>query len=308
MSLKKKIVLVIFSLTILSNISFSKENKILFKIDNEIITTIDIFDEIKYLSIINSEFKNTDKNLKIEIAKNSLIREKVKKIELNKFNLNFQPEDKLFMQIIQNNFNYLKIDNIDEFNLFFKENNLDPLSIKKKILNEIMWKQLIYNKFIEKVIINEKQIERNILSKKIQREYLLSEILVEADEKSGLEKKFELINQTIKEKNFSIAALNYSISDTSKNGGKLGWIKENALSQIIKKQLNFKKKGEITNPITIPGGFLILKIEDVKETEKKLDLNKEIKNIIEKQKNEQLNMYSNIYFNKLKKNVKINEF
>jgi peptidyl-prolyl cis-trans isomerase SurA len=212
------------------------------------------------------------------------------------------------MQIIQNNFNYLKINNIEEFNFYFKENNLDPLSIKQKILNEIMWKQLIYNKFNEKIVINEKQIEKNISSKKIQREYLLSEILVAADEKVDLEKKFELINQIIKEKNFSIAALNYSISDTSKNGGKLGWIKENALNQIIKKQLSFKKIGEITNPISLPGGFLILKIEDIKETEKKLDLNKEIKNIIEKQKNEQLNMYSNIYFNKLKKNVKINEF
>ena len=308
MSFIKKFILVIFCLTFLSNISYSKENKILFKVNNEIITTIDIFDEINYLSIINREFKNTDKNLQIEIAKNSLIREKIKKIELNRFNLNFQPEDKLFMQIIQNNFNNLKINNIEEFNFYFKENNLDPLSIKKKILNEIMWKQLIYNKFNEKIVINEKQIEKNISSKKIQREYLLSEILVAADEKGDLEKKFELINQIIKEKNFSIAALNYSISDTSKNGGKLGWIKENALNQIIKKQLSFNKIGEITNPIALPGGFLILKIEDIKETEKKLDLNKEIRNIIEKQKNEQLNMYSNIYFNKLKKNVKINEF
>ena len=142
----------------------------------------------------------------------------------------------------------------------------------------------------------------------MQKEYLLSEILVETDKKNILEKKFKLINQIIEENNFSIAALNYSASDTSKNGGKLGWIKENALNQKIRKQLNSIKKGEITKPITVPGGFLILKVEDIKETERKLNLNKEIKNIIENQTNEQLNMFSNIYLNKLKKNAKIEQF
>ena len=214
----------------------------------------------------------------------------------------------MFTEIIQNNFKNLNINNLENFNQFFIENNLDPLLIKKKILNEIMWKQLIYNKFNKKVKIDEKKIEKNILNKKIQKEYLLSEILVEKDKKNILEKKFKLINQIIEENNFSIAALNYSASDTSKNGGKLGWIKENALNQKIRKQLNSIKKGEITKPITVPGGFLILKIEDIKETERKLNLDKEIKNIVENQTNEQLNMFSNIYLNKLKKNAKIEQF
>ena len=146
------------------------------------------------------------------------------------------------------------------------------------------------------------------MHKKIQKEYLLSEILIEADNKNNFEKKLSFINKIIQEKNFAAAALKYSISDTSKNGGKLGWIRENALNKTIKKQLNLTKIGETTNPITVPGGFLILKIEDLKEIEIKLDLNKEIKNIIDKQTNEQLSMFSNIYFNKLKKNIEINEF
>ena len=146
------------------------------------------------------------------------------------------------------------------------------------------------------------------MNKKIQKEYLLSEILVGANDKNNFKKKLSLINKMIQEKNFSVAALKYSISDTSKNGGKLGWIKENALNKKIKNHLNLTKVGETTNPIRIPGGFLILKIEDVKDREVKLDLYKEIQNIIEKQTNEQLNMFSNIYFSKLKKNIKINEF
>ena len=175
-------------------------------------------------------------------------------------------------------------------------------------MTDILWKQYIYNNFQQKVKIDEKKIKKNILNKKIQKEYLLSEILVGANDKNNFKKKLSLINKMIQEKNFSAAALKYSISDTSKNGGKLGWIKENVLNKKIKNQLNLTKVGETTNPIRIPGGFLILKIEDVKEREVKLDLNKEIQNIIEKQTNEQLNMFSNIYFSKLKKNIKINEF
>ncbi len=308
MLIKKILISIIFYIIFLNNLSFSNENKILFKLNNEIITTIDILNEIKYLSLVSNDFRDSDENLKIEVAKNSLVKEKIKKIGLNKLNINFQINDNLFEEIIKNNLKILNIKTIDNFNLYFKENNLNPLLIREKISTDIMWKQYIYNNFKQKVKINEKQIKKNILHKKIQKEYLLSEILIEADNKNNFEKKLSFINKIIQEKNFAAAALKYSISDTSKNGGKLGWIRENALNKTIKKQLNLTKIGETTNPITVPGGFLILKIEDLKEIEIKLDLNKEIKNIIDKQTNEQLSMFSNIYFNKLKKNIEINEF
>ncbi len=308
MLIKKLFIFIIFYMVFLTNISFSNENKILFKLNNEIITTIDILNEIKYLSLVSNDFKNSDKNLKIEVAKNSLVKEKIKKIGLNKLNINFQIKDALFEEIIKNNLKILNIKTIDNFNLYFEENNLNPLIIREKISTDIMWKQYIYNNFKQKVKIDEKQIEKNILNKKIQKEYLLSEILIEKDIKKNFEKKLNFINKIIQEKNFSAAALKFSISDTSKIGGKLGWIRENVLNKTIKNQLNLIKIGEITNPIPVPGGFLILKMEDVKETEIKLDLNKEIKNIIDKQTNEQLSMFSNIYFNKLKKNIDINEF
>ena len=290
------------------NISFSNENKILLKLNNEIITTIDILNEVKYLTLVSDDFKKSDENLKIEVAKNSLVKEKIKKIGLNNLNINFQINDDIFEEIIKNNLNILNIKTIDDFNQYFQENNINPFLIREKILTDIMWKQYIYNNFKEKVKIDKKQIEKNILNKKIQKEFLLAEILFSTENKNNLKKKLSLINKTIQEKNFSAAALKYSISDTSKNGGKLGWIKENALNKTIKNQLNLTKVGGITNPITVPGGFLILKIEDIKEKEVKLDLNKEIKNIIDRQTNEQLNTFSSIYFNKLKKNIKINEF
>lgn len=308
MIIKKITVLIAFYFVFFINISFSNENKILLKLNNEIITTIDILNEVKYLTLVSDDFKKSDENLKIEVAKNSLVKEKIKKIGLNNLNINFQINDDIFEEIIKNNLNILNIKTIDDFNQYFQENNINPFLIREKILTDIMWKQYIYNNFKEKVKIDKKQIEKNILSKKIQKELLLAEILFSTENKNNLEKKLSLINKTIQEKNFSAAALKYSISDTSKNGGKLGWIKENALNKTIKNQLNLTKVGGITNPITVPGGFLILKIEDIKEKEVKLDLNKEIKNIIDRQTNEQLNTFSSIYFNKLKKNIKINEF
>ena len=308
MIIKKITVLIAFYFVFFINISFSNENKILLKLNNEIITTIDILNEVKYLTLVSDDFKKSDENLKIEVAKNSLVKEKIKKIGLNNLNINFQINDDIFEEIIKNNLNILNIKTIDDFNQYFQENNINPFLIREKILTDIMWKQYIYNNFKEKVKIDKKQIEKNILNKKIQKEFLLAEILFSTENKNNLKKKLSLINKTIQEKNFSAAALKYSISDTSKNGGKLGWIKENALNKTIKNQLNLTKVGGITKPITVPGGFLILKIEDIKEREVKLDLNKEIKNIIDRQTNEQLNTFSSIYFNKLKKNIKIDEF
>ena len=307
MRLNKIIFIILFFLLSFANKTLSKENKILVKVNNDIITSIDILNEIKYLSAINEDFKNTENNLKVQIAKKSLIREKIKNIELLKYNQNIQIDDALLENIVKSYFAISDISSIAELELFFEQRGLKAYIVKKKIITEIMWNRLIYTKFKEKVKIDENQIKESFSNKKKQKEYLLSEILVNADDNKQFKKKLELINTTIKEKNFSQAALTYSVSETSRNGGKLGWIKENILNDKIKKQLNVTGIGDFTNPITIAGGFLILKIEDVREVENKIDLNKEIQNIIEKKTNEQLNRYSNIYFNKIKKNIQINE-
>ena len=150
MAIKKITVFVLFYIVFLTNISFSSENKILYKLNNEIITTIDILNEVKYLSLVSDDFKNSDENLKIEVAKNSLVKEKIKKIGLNKLNINFQISDDLFEEIIKNNLKILNIKTIDTFNQYFQENDINPFLIREKILTDIMWKQYIYNNFKEK--------------------------------------------------------------------------------------------------------------------------------------------------------------
>ncbi len=288
--------------------SYGKENRILFKINNEIITSVDILQEVKYLSIINKDFNKTEKNQAIEIAKNSLIREKVKRIELLKYHKLISIEEKFMETIIVNYFSRLNITSLDQFELYFNQKNIDTTLIKEKIAIEILWNRLIYRKFFESVKIDENQIKVNLSKKENQKEFQLSEIVFAVDKNEKLEDKLNKIKKTIKEKNFSQAALIHSISDSSKEGGKLDWIKETVLNEKIKKELNSIEKGMFTNPILVPGGFLLLYIEDTKISKVPINKDNEIKKIINQQTNEQLNRYSNIYFKKIKKNILINEF
>ncbi len=301
------IYLLLFCLMFFSNHAFSKENKILLKLNNEIITTVDILNEIKFLSIMNSEFKNIEKNKKIEIAKNSLIKQKIKLIEISKFENNINLEDDIFEKIIKNYFKNINVNNIKTFESFFKKENLNTEFVREKISINTYWNQLIYKKFSKNVKINKDEIEKDIKNKKKQKEYLLSEIVFTVDNDENLKEKIKLIKKIINEKNFSEAALNYSISDTASNGGKLGWIKEEILNSKIKNEIKITSVGKFTKPIVIPGGFLILNIENIKETDKNVDVEKEIINIVEKKTNDQLNRFSNIYINKLKKNIQFNE-
>ncbi len=305
--IKKNIIslIIIFLLTI-TEVN-SNENKILFKLNKDIITTVDILNEIKFLSTINKEFNNLDKNKKIEIAKNSQIRQKIKYIEILKFKKNLNLDDNILENIIKNYFINLKIKDLKELETFFKEQNLNTKFVKEKIVTDFLWKSLIYEKFSKNVTINKNEIKTNIAKMETQKEYLISEIVFEISENKELNKKINSIKKMINEKTFSEAAFTYSISDTSKNGGKLGWVKESMLSRIIKNELKLFSIGEFTNPIVIPGGFLILYIEDIKEVKNEINKEEEIKNIIEKKTNDQLNLFSNIYLNKIKKTIQINE-
>ena len=301
------IFVVAFSFSLITDEINASENKILLKINNHIITSIDIANEIKYLRTINKDFSNLNKTKTIEIAKKSLIREKIKEIELKKIVKELKIDEDFLNKFAINNFNRFGISSVEDFNIFFLNQGLDPNSIKEKITLEILWNQMIYSKFIKSVRIDKQKIKKELMRNNKQKEYLLLEILFNLANDEKLNTKFSKIKKLINEKNFSQAALSYSISSTNNNGGNLGWVKESALSPKIRNEVNQIQVGEITNPILIPGGFLILKIDQIKESEKNLNLEKEMQIVINQKTNEQLNQFSNIYFNKIKKNIIINE-
>ena len=297
---------VIFSI-IFSSISLTIENKILFKVNNEIITSMDILTELKYLGIINKDLKKTTKNQSFEIVKRSLIREKIKEIELKKVLKEIKVEEKFLNNLLVDYFKSNNIKKISEFENFFISQEIDPNLIKKKISIEILWNQLIYSKFKQNIKIDRKLIQNELSNNTKKKEFLLSEILFNINENEKFNDKIILLKKEIKEKGFSQTALSYSISDTSSKGGKLGLVSETIMNQKIKNEVKKIKVGDHTNPIVIPGGFLIIKIEDIREADNSSDLNDEIEKIIKDKTNEQLNQFSNIYFNKIKKNMIINE-
>ena len=303
---KKISISIIFSIVFFS-ISLAVENKILFKVNNEIITSIDILTELKYLGIINKDLKKTTNNQAFEIAKRSLIREKIKEIELKKLLKEIEVEEKFLNNLLIDYFRSINIKTILEFEKFFLSQDIDPNLIKKKISIEILWNQLIYSKFKQNVKIDRQSIKNELSNNVKKREFLLSEILFNINDSEKLKDKIILLKKEIKEKGFSQTALSYSISDTSSKGGKLGWVSETIMSQKIKNEIKKIKVGNYTSPIVIPGGFLIIKIEDIREKDNSSDLNNEIEKIIKDKTNDQLNQFSNIYFNKIKKDMVINE-
>src|SRR6056300_951900 len=287
--------------------TFSLENKILFKINNEIITTIDIYKEVQYLKIINPKINELEKEKIYEIAKNSLVKDKIKEIELkNNFkNLNI---DNSYYELLLNNFSKERgFVSASKFREYIEINNLDIKNIEKKIKYEVLWNRLIVQKFLNKVKIDKEQIINDLKKNNKQTEYLLSEIIFNVENKNKFKEKLDLIKKDINDKSFQSAAIIHGISDTAPSGGLIGWVKKSSLNPLIQDRISKIGTGNITEPIIIPGGFLILKIDDIRITNKEFKSEDEIKSIIDAKTNEQLSQYSVIYFNKIKKETLIDE-
>ena len=288
------------------NFALGLENKILLKIDREIITTVDIANEIGYLQALNKNINNLDQNTLISIAKNNLIKDKIKQIELLK-NLNkleIKPDHLKFL--IKNIYLKIGLANLEEFKIYLKNYGLKIEMVEEKILIDANWKQFIYVRYKNQIKIDKKKIAQEIKNRK-SKIYKLSEILFTLKGNDKLEIKYNLLNKSISEKGFENTALIYSVSDSSRKGGDLGWVNSNAISPKILKKLSLLDVNDHTDPIIVPGGFLILKIQDYKEEEIKYNIDKEIEKVVNSKVNEQLNVFSNIYINKLKKDIIVNE-
>ena len=282
------------------------ENKILFKVDNEIITTIDIFEEIKFLKSFNPEMNNLSKTELFEISKNSLLKNKIKKIEIMKFVKELKVEDKFLQNIIKHKYSKIGINSLENFKNFLKDNSLDFEVIREKLTTELIWNDLIYQKFNKKIVIDRDKIKDEILQnsqKENQIELLLSEITFSVNDKVDFQNKYQKILLDIENIGFKKTALVHSKSETATNGGVVGWVNENTLNKNVKKTISELQIGQISKPIRTSSGFIILKIDDKRESVLKLNLNEKIEEIIRFKTNDQLDQFSNIYFNKVKKDL-----
>ena len=290
--------------------SHSLENKIILKIDQDIITSLDIENEKNYLSALNPNIKELDDKKIFEISKNSLIREKIKKIEISK-NTNIVKLDTNFLEkIIETRYISLGLKTKNEFIDYLKKFDIEIGTVIKKIEIEALWNQIIFLKFSKNININKEDLKKNIesnINSNETRELFLKEIVFNVQESSNLDKKYNLIKKSILETGFENTASLHSISDTAKTGGALGWVNENSLNPKINEALLGLDLKEYSKPITIPGGFLILQISEKRVVKEKIDIEMELKKIINAETNRQLNQFSNIYYNKVKQEISINE-
>ena len=304
--MKKKILILlfIFSFTLAQSI----ETKIIHSIQNEIITNIDIKNEFKYLIALNNSLKELDKEKILDISSESIIREKIKKIEILKNFKEIKINEDYYELLLKNIYSRLNLKSINEFKIYLKNYDLKISDIKTKITIDALWNELIIKKYNSKITINESEIRKKILkNNKIQsKEYQLSEIIFEVTSKDQIKIKYNEVVKSINEIGFKNTAATYSFTESAKMGGDIGWINESSLNNNIKKSIDSLQIGEITKPIILSNGILVLKLINTKNSEPKIDIEKELKKATNYERNRQLNQYSKIYYNKIKKNLDFN--
>jgi peptidyl-prolyl cis-trans isomerase SurA len=301
--MKKKFLILLFFLTL--NQAQSIEIRIIHNIQNEIITNIDIKNEFKYLIALNNSLKELDKEKILSISNESAIREKIKKIEILKNFKEIKINEDYSSILIKNIYSRINLKSLNEFEQYLKDYGLTINDIKTKTTIDALWNELIMQKYGSKININKNKIEEEILkNSKIQtKEYQLSEIIFEVINKEEIDKKYNEVVKSIDKEGFKNSAAIYSFSESAKIGGDIGWINENSLNDNIKKNIKDLKNGQITKPIILSNGILILKLEDTKTSETTINVKDELKKAINYERNRQLNQYSKIYYNKIKKNL-----
>ena len=302
--------LIIFWLLIFSPLK-ALESYIVLKVNNEIITNIDLEIEYKYLKALNNELENTDKDQLLELAKVSIIREMLKKNELLMY-YELNGTDKYLDKVLKDFYKRINLNTLDEFKAYLSQYGLKLENVKKKIEIEVMWNRLIGAKYVNQLNINEevlkKKIEDTLKKDEFITEYELSEIIFEVDGDTELKNRIDIIKEDIEEQGFKNSATIHSVSESAKFGGNIGWFNENQLSNKINLAIQKLKVGETSKPIKITNGFLILKIDNKKQKKNELDKQKLLQQAIAVEKNKQYNQFSIIYYNKIKINSVISEY
>ena len=288
--------------------TFAIESKIIVKVNNSIITNLDVLNEEKYLKLLNPNLSLLDKNKMNSVAKQSLIKEKIKLIAISE-NKIIKIDNSYLENLIETIYSKIGIKNKDAFIKYLETEGLSYEEIKSKIGIEAKWNQIIIDKYLSELKIDNEEIKKEILLEENQKSvsYFLYEILYNAETKEKIQELGKNIEKSLIENGFENTASIYSISQSSKSGGKLGWISEKSLNKKILNKISNLKLGEISDPIVIPGGILLILLKDKKIVNTKIDINKELPKRINDLKNQQLNQFSNINFLKIKKNIIINE-
>ena len=311
MILIKRSIFFVLIFFLLNNISYSKiDLQIIMKINGQIVTNYDIEKETKFLLALNPKLKEINNNELLELAKKSLTKEMIRKIEILKYkelNLQNAQINNVLNNIIQN----LNYSDQSQFENYLSGFNISINDLKKKIEIENEWKNLIYGKYSKNIKIDRDNLINEIETaskEEFSLEYNLSEIIFSKKQNISFEDLSKEILESIEINGFENTANLYSLSDSSKVGGKIGWVKKNNLSLEINRELENLEISAHSDPIKINNNYLILKINDIKEIAVEIDKQKELDKMIMIETSKQLDKFSNIFYNKIKLNSTISEF
>ena len=308
--MKKFKVYLIFFLCLVYQNTLASKIEIKLKVDNEIITNQDIVDEANYLISMNKSLNQISKKDIYKISIQSLIKEKIKYLEVIKYYDVNSENEKLNELVLSNLLSQYRVNNKQDLDKLFSNLKLNMDVINTKIKIEVFWKKLIFDKYISKVSINKNKLKEKVTSQSnsnYSEEFFLREILFELNNNKNVNDEYLKIKETINNNTFATAASIFSISDTSLQGGEIGWIRKSQLSEKLINHVINLEIGEISKPIQLGNKYLILKLEDKRKKQIKIDIDKELEIIVQKETDRQLNQYSANYFNKIKKNIYINE-
>jgi peptidyl-prolyl cis-trans isomerase SurA len=311
MILNKRTIVLILIFFLFSNFSYSKiDLQIIMKINDQIITTYDIEKESNYLLALNPNLNEIDKNDLFKLAKRSMIKEMIRKNEILKYkeiNLDNVQNKNILRNIMQS----LDFSNQPQFENYLNDFDISIDDLRKKIGIENEWKNLVYSKYSASIKIDKENLINRIeksSKEEFSIEYNLSEIVFTKKQNIPLEDQSKKVLESIEINGFQNTANLFSISDSSKVGGKIGWVKKNNLSMEINSTLENLKINSYSDPIKIGNNYLILKINDIKKISLEIDKQKELDKMIMIETSKQLDKFSNIFYNKIKLNSVISEF
>ena len=280
-------------------------NKIIIKVENEIITNYEVRNKILTSLILAGE-KVTQENIdKLKKqAVDILIQNKLKIIELEKFKIK-KDSNKINLYL-----NSISENDLSAFKNKFKSNNLDYDLFLEEVEIQTKWQNFIYLFYKDKIEIDENSIKgdlkRIVENEKKFKEYNISEIEIMTEENFNIDQITLDLKNKIKNEGFEAAALKYSMSSSANNRGDLGWINSKSLSKEVFDILEKMNIGEISPPIKRQNSILFLKLVDVRTSKiEDINIDELEKRIIEQKKNEMFNLYSKSHLSKIKNTVLI---
>ena len=307
---KKIIYLIIPFLLFSNNLQGEIKDGLFATVGNKAITESDIVKEIKTILILSDQPYNAEKRDTLQsVAVRESVKRNIKKIEIEKYNNLSYNESDLSKELIflaeQSN------SDIDTLKVKFTQNGIDFSNVIENIKTELLWNSLIFQIYKDRLNINLSEVEEQLKSlskKKDLNEYLISEIIIKPVTKDKLNSEINKIKEEIKIQGFEKIAMEKSISDSSINGGDLGWVNQNVISEEFESKIINTAIGQISEPVLLPEGIVFFKVRDKRVSKKNIDLVQARQQIINSEKTKILNMYSLSHYDTLRRTIAINYY